>query len=119
MPGNAKVCTLLMNEMSLKSNLFYDESGDTITSFQDFGEGKQSNLLANSALVFMAWGIVESWKQPVPYYFVNEACNSDFLKDLVEENIFQLELMESRMQWVFLFISHTWWRCMEKIFCHF
>ena len=93
MPESAKVCTLVMDEMSLKSNLFYDESGDTIIGFQDLGEGKQSNLIANSALVFMARGIVESWKQPVSYYLVNEACNSDSLKDLVEENILQLESM--------------------------
>eukprot|EP00794_Sanderia_malayensis_P001672 gene1672-1862_t len=65
MPDNAKVCTLLMDEMSLKSHFRYGEVRDTIVGFKDLGEGKMSNLIANSALVFMARGIVESWKQPV------------------------------------------------------
>ena len=93
MTDSAKVCTLLMDEMSLKSNLFYNESRDSIIGFEDLGEGKKSNLVANSALVFMARGIVESWKQPVSYYLVNESCNSDFLKEIVEENLLQLGSM--------------------------
>ena len=62
MSENAKVCTLVMGEMSLKSNFFYDEVRDTITGLEDTGEVKRSNLIANSALAFMARGILESWK---------------------------------------------------------
>ena len=90
MTDSAKVCTLLMDEMSLKSNLFYNESRDSIIGFEDLVEVKKSNLVANSALVFMARGIVESLKQPVSYYLVNEFCNSDFLMEIVEENLLQL-----------------------------
>ena len=89
---SAKICTLIMDEMSLKSHLFYDISSDSIIGFESFGEGKTSNLGANSALVLMARGILSNWKQPVAFVTVNEACNSEKLKDIVDETLLQLEL---------------------------
>ena len=46
MSESAKICTLIMDEMSLKSHLFYDISSDSIIGFDSFGEGKTSNLVA-------------------------------------------------------------------------
>ena len=93
MSESAKICTLIMDEMSLKSHLFYDISSDSIIGFESFGEGKTSNLVANSALVLMARGILSNWKQPVAFFTVNEACNSEKLKDIVDEALLQLELI--------------------------
>ena len=60
MSANAKICTLLMDEMSLKSHLFYNASADSIIGFENLGEGKTSSLVANSALVLMARGILDN-----------------------------------------------------------
>ena len=35
-----KLCTLTMDEVSLKANLQYDESKDEVTGVEDFGKGK-------------------------------------------------------------------------------
>ena len=53
MSDRAKYCSLQMDEMSLKSNLFYNQSTDSIVGFEDLGQGRASNLVANSVLVFM------------------------------------------------------------------
>ena len=63
LPAAADVCSLLMDEMSLKSHLFYSVSDDSIVGLEDYGNGKSSCLLATSALVFMVRGILYNWKQ--------------------------------------------------------
>ncbi len=59
-----KLCTLTMDEVSLKTNLQYDQTNDEMVGVEDFGDGSRSNELATCALVFMARGIKENWKQP-------------------------------------------------------
>lgn len=80
-----------MDEMSLKSILFYNISADSIVGFENLGGGKTSNLVANSSLVFMARGLLENWKQLVAHFQVNEACSSEKVKELVEGALFQLQ----------------------------
>ena len=53
LPAGANVCSLLMDEMSCKSHLFYSLSDDSIVGLEDYGNGKSSCLLAPSALVVM------------------------------------------------------------------
>ena len=93
LPPTGKVCTLLMDEVSLKSHLFYDASKDSLVGLQDCGNGETSGLVANSALVLMARGIIDNWKQPIAYYLVNESCDSIVLKDIISEAILHLESM--------------------------
>ena len=71
-----RLCTISFDEISIKANLYYDSAIDEVVGLEDDGEHK-GNLVASSALVFMVRGIVENWKQPVAYYLVNEACDSD------------------------------------------
>ena len=89
----AKVCTLLMDEASLKSHLFYNASKDTLVGLEDYGDGKTSGLVANSALVLMVRGILQKWKQPVAYYLDNQSCDSNHLKEILSEALLQLEAM--------------------------
>ena len=91
MSDNARICTLVMDEMSLKSHLFYNVAQDSIIGFETLGDGKTSSLVANSSLVFMVRCVLENWKQPVAYYFVNEACSSAKLESIVDEALVQLE----------------------------
>ena len=93
LPPASKVCTLLMDEISLKSHLFYDQRKDSIVGLQDFGDCITSGAIATSALVFMARGILQKWKQPIAYYLVNESCGSTHLKNILQEAISHLEHM--------------------------
>ena len=68
----SKMCTIVLDEMSIKANLYYDSTKDELIGLEDDGEMK-SNRVATSALVFMVHGVNENWKQPVSYYFSNEA----------------------------------------------
>lgn len=83
MNETGKLCSLTMDEISLKANLQYDQSKDEITGLEDFGEGDRSSKVATAALVFMARGIKENWKQPIGYVLVNEACPSEKIKPIL------------------------------------
>ena len=93
LPAAGKICYLLMDEISLKSHLFYDISKDHLVGLEDFGDGKSSGLVANSALVLMARGILHNWKQPIAYFLVNESCDAYRLKDIISEALLHLESM--------------------------
>jgi hypothetical protein len=67
MNKSGKLCTLTMDEVSLKANFQYDQSNDDVTGVEYFGEGDRSSKVATAALVFMARGIKDNWKQPLGY----------------------------------------------------
>ena len=84
MSESGKLCTLTMGGVSLKANLQYDQAKDEVVGVEDFGDGERSNKVATAALVFMARGIKENWKQPLGYVLVNEACPSERIKVALE-----------------------------------
>ena len=92
-PLGSRFCSLIMDEMSLKSHLHYDEKNDSIIGFEDFGDKETSGAIAKSALVLMARGILQNWKQPIAYYFVNESYDRLHFKEIVTEAIMHLENM--------------------------
>ena len=81
MDKNARKCILCMDEMSLKSNVFYDTKSDKF-GLEDTGTERNS-LLATSALVVMARGVFSKRKQPIAFYFVNNTCNSLTLQGII------------------------------------
>ena len=90
-PENAKICSLMMDEMSLKSHLFYDISNDYIVGLEDYGIGESSGLPATSALVLLVTGVLFNWKQPIAYFLVNESSGSSQLKKILAEALNNLE----------------------------
>ena len=78
-----RVCTITMDELSIKANLQYDQTTDKVIGVEDFGDGKGTAKVATSALVFMARGIKENWKQPLGYVLVNESCPGERIKPLL------------------------------------
>ena len=52
-----KLCILCMDEMSLKTHLFYSIPRDKIIGLEDFEGGCRTNKVATSALVFMVRGL--------------------------------------------------------------
>jgi hypothetical protein len=74
--GEALECVICADEMSIKSNLYYDIGADEIIGYHQMGDKKEF-LPANNDLATMARGIFENWKQPIAYVYVNTTCNSD------------------------------------------
>jgi hypothetical protein len=98
MNESGKLCTLTMDEVSLKANLQYDQSKDEVTGIEDFGEGDRSSKVATAALVFMARGIKENWKQPLGYVLVNEACPSERIKFILLKIIDDLTSLDLHVE---------------------
>ncbi|KAG8233298.1 hypothetical protein J437_LFUL013465 [Ladona fulva] len=65
-----KVCALCADEMSIKTNLFYNISADEVVGFCDDGVEKTFKV-AKSVLVLMVRGISSSWKQPLAYFLLD------------------------------------------------
>lgn len=86
-----KDCILCLDEMSLKSHLFYDISKDKIVGFQESYKSDNNNMdVASSALVVMARGIASSWKQPIAYFFYKSTAASNEIKDILFESVRRL-----------------------------
>ena len=91
MDARARLCVISFDEMSLKSNVFYQSNTDELLWLEDFGDGEKTNCLATSALVFLARGIVENWKQPLAYYLVNESCGSEKVQEKLKDIISKVQ----------------------------
>lgn len=75
-----RMCVLMFDEMAIKEHVWYDKTADIIVGYEDFGNGRRENKVANHALVFMAQGCRRSWKQPMAYYFTRGGVTADKLK---------------------------------------
>ena len=86
-----KLCTLCIDEISLKIHLYYSIPADKIIGLEDFGGGYRSNKIATSALTILIRSISGNWKQPIGYALVNGSCSTDILDGLVREAIDKLD----------------------------
>lgn len=85
-----KHCVICIDEMSLKSNMFYYIGNDEIIGFEDIGTGKKKSLICKNALVIMARGLYSLWKQPIAFFFVGSQIKSTDLKPIIEECVVNL-----------------------------
>lgn len=84
-----KDCMICLDEMSIKSNLFYDISKDKIIGFEET-LNRRSTDLATSALVVMVRGVASNWKQPLAYFFYKSSAVSTEIKDILYEVVIRL-----------------------------
>ena len=77
-------CTLCMDEISVKTNLFYTVPSDKMIGLEDFGSYR-TNKVATSAFVLLIRSVCGNWKQPLGYYLVNGWCPSDSMEDIAKE----------------------------------
>lgn len=87
-PEKNRHCILCMDEMSIKSNLFYNIRSDEIIGFHHTSQ--KTYDLATEALVLMARGINENWKQPLAYFLVSSSCPVPDLRNILIEAIRRL-----------------------------
>ena len=91
MDEKEKLVTLCMDEMSLKTHLYYDIAADKIVGLEDYGSGYRTNKVSTSRLVFLVRSITGGWKQPLGYALVNGACPREEMEMLMKEAIDKLE----------------------------
>lgn len=78
-----KYCVLCVDEMNIKSNLFYNSSQDNVIGLEDRGIGERIFKPARTATVLMVRGIFSKWKQPLCYFFYNTTCPGMTLKEII------------------------------------
>lgn len=86
MEKRAKDCIICLDEMSIKSHLFYNIRSDNIVGFHETRNTKTSDI-ATTALVLMARGIAFNWKQPLAYFFLKSTTSVVDLKDILFEGV--------------------------------
>lgn len=82
---NDKLCFLLLDEMSLRSGLAYDESKDLIQGFTDDGVQRSGNLV-KSALCVMVVGIIKKWKYPLGYFLTESVMKSTSVAEVIKQS---------------------------------
>jgi hypothetical protein len=77
-------CSIVFDEMAIKSNITYDSHRDKIEGLEDLGPiHGQTNYVGTSALVFMARGLHSTWKQPIGYFVTSSTVKPEILKSLL------------------------------------
>ena len=81
MSAQDKLVVLVIDEMSIRQGLSYDQGRDII---EGVAEGKaRTNSLASHAIVFMVRGLAHKWKQPLGYYLSNGPMKGREMKPLL------------------------------------
>lgn len=83
MDANEKKCSILFDEMNIKTFFEYNKCLDFIEGYEDLGEMGRTGKPAKSSLVFMARGIFSSWKLPLCYFLTNSGSNSCQLQQIL------------------------------------
>ncbi|KAF2895262.1 hypothetical protein ILUMI_10911 [Ignelater luminosus] len=81
MSEKEKCCTICIDEMSLKSALFYDVSREEIIEFHNKGD-RNKFLPAQSVIVIMVRGIHKNFKQSLCYFFTKTMCKGEQFKSI-------------------------------------
>lgn len=79
---DAKDCVLCIDEMSIKTHLFYNLSRDYIVGFNNSYD-RNTYEPAKHVLCFMLRSINYNWKQPVAYFFINNSCSGLHLQNTI------------------------------------
>lgn len=84
-----KFCIICVDEMSIKSHLFYNYGKDEVIGFEDNGLTKTLQP-ACSACTFMVRGIHSNWKQPFAYVLANTNVPSLTIINLLDKFVERL-----------------------------
>ena len=84
------LCWILMDEMSLKEGIHYDERTDNIVGYCDDGKNR-SNAYVNSSLVVKVVGLTRAWKYPLGYFFNHTGMDSQKIAEILLTSIKVLE----------------------------
>ena len=73
LPEDNKDCVLLVDEMSIKSDVLWDAKTKTFVGNVNYGNivAEDGDTAAENALVVMAVGLKQPWSYPIAYFLVN------------------------------------------------
>ena len=91
MQAKQKVCTLVLDEMTIKEGVSYDIFRDEVEGLEDFGSLGRTAFIANHAVTFMVRGLCDKWKQPVAYFLSSGPMDGIRMGTLVKECIERVE----------------------------
>lgn len=83
MTPQERICSVSVDCIPVKQSLFYDISNDRIIGFHEIN-GLQTIDFAKYAVVIIACGIIDNWKQPVAHWFVAKS-DSVEISDALDE----------------------------------
>ena len=81
-----KYVFILIDEMSCRLSLEYNQTTGTIHGFEDDGEKRTRNL-ASSALCLMVVGVVKKWKFPLGYFLCRSTMESTKITQIIQSAI--------------------------------
>ena len=87
MKSDAKLCAIMMDEMSIKESIAYNAGRDEVEGFEDYGLLGKTTYIANHALAFMVRGLTVKWKQPIGYFLSSGPVDGKTLTSLLLEAI--------------------------------
>ena len=79
-----RMCSLVVDEMSLRTEVVWNPSLHQFTGHVDFGGEPIDNTVASHALVFMIVSLSSRWKTPIAYFFTDHI-NSSQLSHSIKE----------------------------------
>lgn len=83
MSNSEKVCSVVVDSISLKTSLFYNISLDKIIGLQEVN-GVQTPVLAKKALVVLIRGIFGTWQLPIGFALLGDCKNNDDVSKWIE-----------------------------------
>ena len=86
-----KCVFLIMDEISLRVGLDYDQSSGSLFGFTDDGSKRDSSL-SSSALCVMAVGVLKKFKYPLGYFFTSSTMRCEQIMEIITNSI---KVMES------------------------
>ena len=85
MSDQDKVVALMFDEVYLNKGFYYNKRGQRVDGFEDYGNGRKTDKVADHALVFMVQGLKRKSTMPVALYFVHKTCHYQMLKALIQQ----------------------------------
>ncbi|KAK7497615.1 hypothetical protein BaRGS_00011255 [Batillaria attramentaria] len=82
LPESSKLCSVVVDEMTIKEHVSYNEEKDQVEGLEDFGDERTQHV-ANHATVFILRGLIHNWKQPVGYFLTSGPIDSHKLHSLL------------------------------------
>ena len=90
MQPSDRLVVLSLDEMKVRKKLVYHRGEDYVEGFEDLGEMGRTERVADQALVLMARGLKQSWKQPIGFFYSAGPTPGETLQELVSDAIRKL-----------------------------
>lgn len=87
---NDRLCFILLDEMSLKKNISFDQKNGSYIGYEDDGY-ERSIKPATLSLCIMAVGIFKKWKVPFGYILANNSAPYSKIIEMIKRGISALE----------------------------